>query len=248
MDCIIAAKGLSRRLPRKNLRLLRGVPLLGYAVESASLAGVFGNVWVSTEDAEVARVARDYGAGVIDRPAELAEDSIRVREVVDHALEHINREHQSLGLPFHEVVGIVYPTAFLLEPDDIRNMWRYLQSSPHANGVMTVVAPSENPLAMMVRTEEGFLERFWPGKVRDQAISEPDWAEWIDGQTTTFGPWYQDAGYCYIYRVDAFRQHGFYPPRLLAWELPRSRVVDINTEADLQVAEALLEHWFRFKT
>ena len=73
IDCIIPARGVSTRLPRKNLAIVEGRPLLAYAVESALTSQVFEHVYVSTEDPEVGEVAVSAGATVLIRPDKLAE-------------------------------------------------------------------------------------------------------------------------------------------------------------------------------
>ena len=71
---IIPARGGSRRIPRKNIRPFHGQPIIAYSIEAASM--VFGQVWVSTEDAEIAETAHKLGAFVLYRPRALAADVI----------------------------------------------------------------------------------------------------------------------------------------------------------------------------
>ena len=86
---VIPARGGSKRLPRKNIHPLLGKPLLAWTVEAALQSRFLGpgSVYVSTEDAEIAEVARAAGAGVIERPADLAADAVWTQPVIRHAVE-----------------------------------------------------------------------------------------------------------------------------------------------------------------
>ena len=79
--CLIPARGGSRRFPRKNIAPLRGRPLLAWAVEVARESKLFHDVWVSTDDAEIAAIARGQGAQVHERPAALATDTATIGQV-----------------------------------------------------------------------------------------------------------------------------------------------------------------------
>ena len=82
---LVPAKAYSERLPRKNLRLLAGKPLLAWTLEAAFATGIFADVWVSSESDEVLDVARDYGARALRRPAELVLPGATVSHVILHA-------------------------------------------------------------------------------------------------------------------------------------------------------------------
>ena len=88
---VIPARGGSKRLPRKNIHPLLGKPLLAWTVEAALGSRYLGpgSVYVSTEDAEIADVARRAGAGVIERPADLAADAVWTQPVIRHAVETV---------------------------------------------------------------------------------------------------------------------------------------------------------------
>jgi N-acylneuraminate cytidylyltransferase len=92
---VIPARGGSKGIPRKNLRLLGGRPLLAHTVEAARAARFVDVVAVSTEDAEIARVARDAGAEVIDRPAHLASDEAPTEPALLHAVDVAEQRHEA---------------------------------------------------------------------------------------------------------------------------------------------------------
>lgn len=237
IDCIIPARGGSKRFPRKNLAKLSGHPLVGLAIESARLSRVFGGVYVSTEDSEIAATSREYGAAVIDRPPELAQDHIQVKEVVRHALGVLGADRERLGLSPRPFVGVVYPTAFLLTPQDIAAMSMLLTvgsiGGRRVDGVMSVVTPSEHPLGAMAREGNGFISPWIAGESEIRKRSQ-EWPDLV-----------MDAGCVYLYRVEKFLEWDFYPPNLLGYEMPRTRVFDIDYPQDLEVAEALLDFWVK---
>ena len=84
---IIPARGGSKGIPRKNIKPIHGKPLIAWTIESAAESRLLDRFAVSTEDREIAEVAREWGAEVIDRPAELAGDASSSRDVIRHALE-----------------------------------------------------------------------------------------------------------------------------------------------------------------
>ena len=84
---IIPARGGSKGIPRKNIKLLYGRPLIAWTIEAASKSKLLDRFVVSTEDPEIAEISKAWGAEVLDRPAELAEDTVISREVIRHALE-----------------------------------------------------------------------------------------------------------------------------------------------------------------
>ncbi len=99
---IIPARGMSKGIPRKNLRPFHGKPLIQYSIDAARAAELVGDVFVSTEDKEIAGIARDLGAKIIDRPEELAGDDISTFSVIRHAAEVLN---------FPDVIVTLQPTS-----------------------------------------------------------------------------------------------------------------------------------------
>ena len=91
--CIIPARGGSKRIPRKNIRPFNGKPMIAHSILAARSAGCFERIIVSTDDVEIAQIARQYGADVpFIRPAELADDFATTGAVIAHAVGHM-RQH-----------------------------------------------------------------------------------------------------------------------------------------------------------
>ncbi|MCH7745174.1 MAG: acylneuraminate cytidylyltransferase family protein, partial [Chloroflexi bacterium] len=153
--CLIPARGGSKRLPGKNIRLLAGKPLIAYTIEAALDSNVFDCVCVSTDDEEIAAIAREYGADVpFMRPAHLSDDTARVVQVTCHALEFFaERGHE------YESLCVLQPTSPLRTANDIRDAYALFQSTD-ARYVVGIVA-WEHPPFWAFEKRDGFLTPHW---------------------------------------------------------------------------------------
>src|SRR5687768_12484996 len=88
---IVPARGGSKGVPRKNVRLLHGTPLIGHVLTTLAGSRYHPALWVTTDDDEIADVGRRYGADVVRRPPQLAEDAVTLDPVIHHAVETIER-------------------------------------------------------------------------------------------------------------------------------------------------------------
>lgn len=113
---IITARGGSKGVPRKNIKPLNGTPLVVYAIKAALSSGAVSRVFVSTDDAEIAEVAKKFGAEVIDRPKELADDKVTLEPVIKHALDYLEKKENYVP----DFVSLIQPTSPLLKPETIR--------------------------------------------------------------------------------------------------------------------------------
>lgn len=109
---IIPARGGSKRIPRKNIRLFEGKPIIAYSIETALASSLFNAVVVSTDDDEIADVARQYGADVLKRPAKLADDDTGTQEVIRHAC-------MTLKVRSNTLVCGIYATAPMMTAGDL---------------------------------------------------------------------------------------------------------------------------------
>jgi pseudaminic acid cytidylyltransferase len=115
---IIPARGGSKRIPRKNIKLFDGRPIIAYSIYTARRSKLFDRILVSTDDEEIAQVATDCGAGVIMRPAELADDITGTQDVMKHAAEVVDRHH---------FMCCIYPTSPLMHEHDLIRGYRMVQ-------------------------------------------------------------------------------------------------------------------------
>lgn len=126
---IIPARGGSRRIPRKNIREFYGKPILAYSIEAAKQSGLFDSVVVSTEDAEIAGVAKKFGAKIHHRSRALADDITGTQDVARAALEWWPLAHR------HEKPNLaccIYATAPMLLPFDLTAGLALLARAPYA--------------------------------------------------------------------------------------------------------------------
>lgn len=114
---VIPARGNSKGIPRKNIKILCGKPLIGWSIEVARKTPGISRIVVSTEDPEIEEVARIYGAEVITRPYYLAEDKVRSEDVVINVLEHL-KEKESY---YTQIVIMMQCTSPLIDEEDIAN-------------------------------------------------------------------------------------------------------------------------------
>jgi CMP-N,N'-diacetyllegionaminic acid synthase len=150
---VVTARGGSKGIPGKNLKLLGGKPLIAYTLESAAASAVFDRVILSTDDEDIAAAARNRGCEVpFMRPASLAGDETPHLPVLQHAVDWL-REHQQYR---PDVVMILQPTSPLRRPQDIREAVRLLAESG-ADSVLTVseVPAHVHPMRMLRVAEDG---------------------------------------------------------------------------------------------
>lgn len=88
--CLIPARGGSRRIPKKNIKELHGKPLVAHSIEKARKTELIDETWVSTEDKEIAKISKKYGAIVIERPKDLAVDTARTESAMIHFAENVD--------------------------------------------------------------------------------------------------------------------------------------------------------------
>ncbi|ABK44914.1 acylneuraminate cytidylyltransferase [Magnetococcus marinus MC-1] len=221
--CIIPARGGSKRIPRKNIRPFMGKPLIAYSIEAALATGLFAQVVVSTDDAEIAQVAQHYGAAVpFMRPAPLADDFTTTADVLLHAL------HSLGGAQQHPALCCIYPTAPLLQPQDLREAWQlFLQKQAHTvMSVTTFAFPIQR--ALRVEPHSGQLQMIQPQHrtTRSNDLEEA----------------YHDAGQFYWLNSAALVASGqIYGATCYPQRLPRYRVQDLDTLEDWTQAELLYQ-------
>ena len=218
--CLLPARGGSKRFLRKNIAPLDGRPIISYPISAARQSGIFDEVYVSTEDAEIADIARKEGAAIIDRPAELATDEASVPSVVLHALDVL----ASAG-KHYDVACIIYPTAALMLPEDLRGGWNLLLEK-HANVSTAVTRYFEHPLHAYRQTGQ-FIRRASPS-APSSLLELPQFL--APGGSFTF------------VRADILRERGTtMVPRVVGYPIPRDRSIDIDEPEHLRVVEALLK-------
>ena len=122
--CLIPARGGSKRIPRKNIRSFRGKPMIAWSIAAAH-ASCFDQVLVSTDDQEIAEIARDHGADVpFLRPAHLSDDQASTQAVIEHALEWVEQQGGVC-----EALCCLYATAPFVQAEDLCRSQQQLMAS-----------------------------------------------------------------------------------------------------------------------
>jgi len=193
--------------------------MLAHTIALAQTAGVFDTIYVSTEDLEIARIATEYGAEVIDRPIQLAQDHITVDDVVTHALE---------ARPEIDVLCCIYATAILLRPETIVAAQALLESGQGCDHVMGVSEYEHPPVQALIADAGGFLGYMWP--------------EWRGVQSQQQPKLVVSDGTFYWTKAEAFRREKtFYGKRLKGFTVPNDQVSDVDTKEDLEKLVRVLE-------
>jgi len=221
----ICARGGSKGVPRKNLRLLHGTPLIGRAIEQALSCGIFDRVVASTDDPEMARVAEKFGAEVpFLRPAELAQDTTNKWDVFRHLVTELEAKSSRRV----DVLADLDTGAALRTVEDIQGAVERLLSTG-ADVCVTAYEADHNPYYNMVELDAGGLARVCirpelPIANRQQAPAV-----------------YNLSPAIFAIRRDALWRHDHWSQcKMTLSVIPRERAVDIDTELDFRLVEALL--------
>lgn len=215
MVAIITARGGSKRIPRKNVKDFCGKPIISYSIEAALQSSLFDEVMVSTDDEEIAEVAKKYGASVpFMRSATTADDYATTADVLDEVL----KEYEKLGRKFDRMCCI-YPTAQLVTAQTLQQAWAYLEDK-QADALTPVVRFSYPPQRCFI-LENGYLRYKWP--------------EYIRSRSQDLEPFYHDAGQFYFYRVEEFQEGNV--NKLIPYVLDDMQVQDIDNMDDWKMAE-----------
>ncbi|QTT90254.1 pseudaminic acid cytidylyltransferase [Pseudomonas chlororaphis] len=219
---IIPARGGSKRIARKNLKPFDGVPMIARSIATALRSGLFDQVLVSTDDPQIAELAKASGATVpFMRPAELADDFTGTGPVIVHALNALRERGETF-----DYTCCIYATAPLLQLRYLRQGLETLEAHPErsfAFSVCNFAFPVQRALTL---DDQGALTSLYP--------------EFRNTRSQDLPRAYQDAGQFYWGRSEAWlRGDLVFSPLSLPVILPRHLVQDIDTEEDWLRAEYL---------
>lgn len=215
---IITARGGSKRIPRKNIKPFLGKPILLYSVEAALESGIFEEVMVSTEDEEIAEIARKGGAEVpFLRSTETANDYATTADVIKEVLKN----YHAAGRDF-TAVCCIYPTAPFITPGAIKSAMTTLEES-EADTVLPVVRFSFPPQRCVVE-RNGMLQ--------------PRWPEYMNARSQDLEPFYHDCGQFYCLKTESFLAQGrIVMDKTCPFYQDEIAVQDIDTLQDWEIAE-----------
>jgi len=222
--CFIGARGGSKGVLKKNTRLLNGKPLIAYTIESALNSNIFHNVIVSTEDEEIARIAKKYGAEIpFMRPKKLATDTAGMYDVILHGIDNL----KSLGYTFDILVNRDCTVPFIRNKD-IGGTIKLLKEKK-CDAVYGVYRQHHNPyFNMMEINSKGFLQY---SKSIGKKIKSRQSAPIV----------YQLNGLFTINVSRLLEYEKWHMPKILPYEIPAETGFMIDTEFEFQIAEMVAE-------
>lgn len=219
MVAIIPARGGSKRIEHKNIRHFDGQPIIAYSIRAALASGCFEHVMVSTDDDEIARVAREYGAEVpFMRSAKTSDDYATTADVIREVLE----TYRSQGEVF-DALCCIYATAPFISSERLREGARMIEENK-SQAAFTCVAYSYPTQRCLVIGEDGRI-----------CMKNPEYAK---ARSQDLQPTYHDAGQFYFSTVEAFEENGsLWGPDTRPIVLPELEVQDLDTPTDWKLAE-----------
>jgi len=218
---VIPARGGSKGVQRKNIRLLHGLPLICYSIREAASSSLTRTI-VTTDSKEIARFAEDCGGDIpFLRPSTLAEDDTPTLPVILHALDQMEESF--------EAVMVLQPTSPLRTAADIDTAITLLETDQSADSVINVVKISNHHPARMKILRQGVLY-------------DPPFAEEIEGQRRQDLPeYYLRNGAIYLTRIHVLRQNSsFNGAKCLGHQMSEERSVNIDSELDFILSEAII--------
>jgi CMP-N-acetylneuraminic acid synthetase len=227
---IIPARGGSKGIPRKNVRLLCGKPLIAYTIEAALSSRLIYRVVVSTEDEEIAEISKNYGAEVIKRPEELARDDSPTIDAVMHVLNWFEERKE-----FFDIVVLLEPTSPLRKDNDLDNaISLFIENIDKADSLTSLGETHlENP-HIMKRVEGGVVKPF---------IENSECFHQRQQLPKVYFPY----GVVYISKVETLKKYRtFYQERTIPYFIERWQNYEIDDIYDFICVEAILR--YRSKT
>jgi CMP-N,N'-diacetyllegionaminic acid synthase len=223
---LITARGGSKAIPGKNIKLLAGKPMIAWTIEAALKSDRLSRLILSTDDEEIAQVAREWGAEVpFMRPPELAQDDSPHIATVEHAI-HWLAEHENV---YPDYIMLLQPTSPLRTAEDIDAAIQIAEFH-NATAVTSVCETHDHPYLSMRLSEDGTLAGF--------VASEIDYLRRQD-----LPPAYALNGAIRLNRRESLlRDQAFLPQGTYAYIIPPSRSLDIDTPWDFYLADLILKN------
>lgn len=217
--CIITARGGSKRIPRKNIKDFAGKPIIAYPINLALSSGMFDEVMVSTEDLEIAEIAKKYSAKV---PFYRSEKNASDVAGTDAVLLEVINEYKVQGVNF-DYACCIYPTSPLLTQKHLNEAWD-LMVSRDLDTVFSMIRYSSPIQRALRRDDKGLVSMFHP--------------ENLTKRSQELEPAYFDAGQFYFFNVNRFLEKGkLWTDHCSAIQLDEMDAQDIDNEDDWAIAE-----------
>jgi len=216
---VIPARGGSKEIPRKNIRLLAGKPLIAYTIEAALKSKYVDKVIVSTEDIEISQISEQYGAEVVKRPEKLARDETPTLSVIQHVVRRLKEKY--------DIIVALQPTSPLRDEKDIDAAIDLF--GKHGTDSLVSVCEVEHHPYWMVRVTNGKVEPF--------VKTDKEYPRRQD-----LPKLYRFNGAIYIAKKDILmKENKIFGKNATAFIMPLEKSIDIDTELDFKLAEILMK-------
>jgi CMP-N,N'-diacetyllegionaminic acid synthase len=223
---IIPARVGSKGFPGKNIYSINGKPLIGYTIEAALKSKLITKTIVSSDDGKILEISEGFGAQILKRPAEFAQDTSSSEDVISHVLESLINEGENF-----DILVLLQPTSPLRDAEDIDNAIR-LMIYKKASGVISVTNIGVKPFKSYYLNETGFLNGVHNDKspnMRRQDLPDAFLAN----------------GAIYAVYVDSFlEKKSLIPKNTIPYVMSKSKSIDIDTLEDVRIIEEYITSRF----
>lgn len=222
---IIPARGGSKGLPEKNIKHLRGRPLIAYTIEQAKTSKYIDEIFVSTDNELIANTAKEFGISVpFLRPAELAKDTSSSMDVVEHVLSHFENRNT-----FYDYIVLLEPTSPLRKKDDIDNAIQLAISNESADGIISLgEVHMEHPMIVKKVNKNGNIISYIDEVKKISQRQQADKA-------------YFPYGVIYMIKTEVFkREKSFYTNNIMPYFIERWQNYEVDDIFDFIAIEAIL--------
>ena len=217
---IIPARGGSKRLPRKNILDLCGKPLISWSIEAALKSKYISKVVVSSDDEEILNISSNFGADIIKRPYELANDTATTFDTVKHTIDNFEN---------YDYIVLLQPTSPLRNEKHIDEAIELLEEK-QADAIVSVCEMDHSPLWSNTLPKDGNMNNF----LRDEVLNK---------RSQDLEKYYRVNGAVYICKTDKLLENKsfFLKDNIFAYIMDRKSSIDIDEEIDFLFAERVIE-------
>lgn len=216
---IITARGGSKRIPKKNIKFFLNKPIIAYSIQSALESGIFEEVMVSTDNEEIATIAKQYGASIpFMRSAENSNDFAGTAEVLIEVIS----EYRKIKKKF-DTICCIYPTAPFVTAEKLQKAFALLREK-NADSILPITEFSYPIFRSLKINEQGQIEMNWP--------------QYYSSRSQDLPKSYHDSGQFYFLNVVSLLEHKkLFMPNSFPLIIPETEVQDIDNETDWRLAE-----------
>lgn len=225
VTALIPARGGSKRLPRKNVKLLSGKPLIAWTIEAAKSSKYIDSVVVSTDDLEIKDISGQFGASVpFLRPDILSNDTASSFDVIQHAIQFLKIEGEN------NLIVLLQPTSPLRTVEELDDALEFFIRKK-AKGIVSISECEHSPLWANVLPKDASMAHF----IRTEVLGK---------RSQDLEKFYRLNGSIYIYQTQELIKNNqfFYHDNVYGFETRLSTSVDIDTELDFLIAETIMKH------